>query len=118
MFNHEKNQIASLKKLQELLLAPKLIAQTVNSDFFYERFSNSLDQIANIDKSHFIIIFNKLKLSSATSFEECALLYQLSLNKEFMNHLHHIFDNSTVLMQYILDTLMQNTVKHNIDLII
>jgi hypothetical protein len=46
------------------------------------------------------------------------MLYQLSLNKEFTNHLNSIFRDSSILMNYVLNSFMQNTIKYNVNKII
>lgn len=61
MFENEKDEITSLKKLQETLLIPKGIEKKVNSDLFYDRFEISLNKLQNINQSIFISIFNKFK---------------------------------------------------------
>jgi hypothetical protein len=77
-----------------------------------------LDKVSNIDKNEVLSIFEKFKLSAFTSFEEYAILYQLSLNEKFINHLNTIFENSSILMNTMLNSFMQNTIKYNINKII
>ena len=77
-----------------------------------------MDKVSNIDKNEVLSIFEKFKLSAFTSFEEYAILYQLSLNEEFIHHLNTIFENSSILMNTMLNSFMQNTIKYNINKII
>lgn len=112
------NEISKLKKLQDALLKPKTMKETICSDYFYELFSGALVYAGSGNMDQILQIFNKFKASSKTSFEEYAILYQLSTIPEFVEYIGNVFENPDILLGFMLDDFLQNTVNNNIDEII
>lgn len=94
---------------------PNIIRQIVYSDYFLKQLSNALEDIWNDKKNHSLEIFNKFKASSYTSFDEYAFLSQTLTEFSVIKYFNSIFENPFVLISYILDELLQNTVCHNIN---